>query len=279
MFLTISIFTLMKILNLINATSLEGKPLIVALQGLTYSDRTTFGNYLEEILESHNINVMRIKINSYYKSVRNDLETLRNYDFNNPAAIDWDLMKRTLYDLAKRNDRVQLSTFDKSCCISRSFMIQNTYPDVIILDGKFALNFFNDKIFNVAEFDCMKSSTQIVKKEYIENPDDFYKYFRIMKVLFQIERDDAFNIRCNESIGKEGNGLSRDQFEVNVFKDLSHHFVEKFWPSTLRWVHSALQPDFVFVKNEKIPEPYFNIVDKVFSVLNPSFSWSTKKEK
>ncbi len=150
-----------------------GNPLVIALQGTRYSDCSNFADCLENIMRNKNINTLRINVESYYKTINNDLEPDKSYDFYNPAAIDWDLMRITLDDIATRNETIQMCKFDCSNNTSYPFVLKNSFPDVVIIDGIFAINLFDDLIFNVSEYDCRKPSNQKINVSYILNPNNY----------------------------------------------------------------------------------------------------------
>ncbi len=246
----------------------RNKPLLILLQGASCSGKSTFANSLEATMEDKFVKVKRIKVNSYYKTVINDSESIDNYDFDNPAAIDWELMRKTFDDISSRSDTVQYCTFDFETCTSKIHVEQNTFPEVIILDGIYAMNLFNDKIFNVSEYDCLKPSNQEISVEYIDNPNNFSNFFDIFSVLFLIDEKDGLNLRIKRDINENRHYLAKEETKNQYILHLTEKYCEKILPSTYRWVNYVPQPDYF------VPDGYMNyslktkIIDEIFDRLH-----------
>ncbi len=119
----------MNFFNLVSCLRLIERPLIVAIQGMSSSANYSFVDYLEDSLKHYKINVMRIKTHSYYKSI----ERIPGYDFNNPAAINWDFLRNTLNGIKNRHELLPCYQFGTCNNNSSGYLYQNSFPVFIIL--------------------------------------------------------------------------------------------------------------------------------------------------
>ncbi len=182
----------MNFINLVLCVNSIRKPMIIALQEVIPLANNEFAFRLDRILRRKKIDVMMIRTKDYCKSVEKDLEEIQYYDFDNPAVIDWDLLKNTLNDIKNKKSIIRRYMFNENDLKNYPYEHEQTLPDVIILRGQFASNLFNDKVFNVSQFDCKKPQIQKIDVEYIDNPDNFYTDFKIMKILFLSKFSDTF---------------------------------------------------------------------------------------
>ncbi len=258
----------MKLTNFIFGAIPKSKPLLIALQGASHSGKTSFAHYLESSMKKMNINVLRIQSSSYFKDIKNHSKSEKNYDINNPAAINWDLMRKTFDDLKDKNETIQSCIFNHATCTSEPYLKQNTFPDVVILHGNFALNLFNEEIYNVVEYDCMQPSTQKIDLEYIKNPYDYSDDFNIFRVIFLIEKMEAFNIRSERIMERYYHDLVDDETRKNFKNGLYSHFCEKIWPSVVRWINYDCTPDFIIEDGHRNAHARVTVADEIFVWLD-----------
>ncbi len=249
-------------MNLLTRLNSLGRPLIVAIQGLSSNDANKTAEYIGENLKVRGIETLNIKIESYYKTVNWNASGIQVYDFDNPAAIDWDFLRKTLRDIKAIKYNISMCKFDPCNLNNVKFSQKNNFPDVIILAGKYALNLFNDRIFNVSKFDCMKPQSQKIDVEYIDNPDNFYNDFRIIKIsyLTKIANVSKTMSDVNFEIGHE--------FKKYCIGDLSSELKIQCFLKTSRWINYAKQADFVIDEGKLCFDARQEILEKVFESLN-----------
>ncbi len=257
----------------------QEQPLLIALQGASCSGKSTFANSLEEYLKNNEFNVMKIGVDSYYKAINPDPEVIKKFDFDNPAAIDWDLMRKTFDDLRERRQKVTLNKIDYVKCTSESYQEENSYPDVIIFEGIYALNLFNKKIFNVEKYDCMKLPSQEISEEYIDNPDDFSQDFNIVRIFFKIDKETMFKIRLERDIKEGRHKLAKEESREKFVEYLTPKFDQKIWPSTERWVNFVEQANFIVPSGSRNLEACEILRNGIFSWLKCKNEKSKDGEK
>ncbi len=244
--------------------SLNENPLIIAIQGETQSGEDIFASYLENTLKSYNFNVLRLCVKSYWRTIKEDEDAVENYDFNNPAAVDWDLMRKTFEDLRNKKKATHYSAFDFFTGKSKPYLQKNVFPNVIILNGNFALNLFNKKIYNVVDFNCMKPQNQKIEVEYIENPDDFSKDFNIIRILYLLDKEEFVKIGFREEFMYEP---VRKRSKIDNKRRSVKKAEEKTAESDLRWVNYPLQYDFIVDKFHNGTNTYNSIVVSILKSL------------
>ncbi len=249
----------MNFINFVSTALFKENPLVIALQGPTFTGCADFADYIENIMKRKNINTLKINVESYYKTFKNDPELIKNYDIHNPAAIDWDLMRKTFDDLATKNENVQMCRFNWSDYTSNPYFERNSFPDVIIVDGPFALNLFNDKVFNVSEYDCMKSSSQRIDVPYVVNPNNFSRTLNVKKGLFYITKEEAFSLKVG--IDHDLHNSANKETRIN-FKET---FDQKIWASIDRWIYTLNDIDFFINGNNRISRIRPILIDKIIA--------------
>ncbi len=252
----------MNFINLISCARNHEKPLIIALQGLLPQDENRTVTYFNVYLKSYGFKVLNIKTENYYKSIDMNAEESKDYDFNNPAAINWDFLRDTLQGIKNENVWVTQCIFDISNHKCLRLSHKNNFPDVIILNGIYALNLFNDKVFNVSKFDCMKPQTQEIDVEYIDNPDNFHKDFKIIKILFRTKTTDSLNTMSSPNL--EGNQNLENYCQGSFCSEHTKASLSK----NLMWNNYVTQADFIFDKYQANYDSFTKISKKVLSALS-----------
>ncbi len=239
----------MNFINFIFAEISKGKPLLIALQGASCSGYNEFGNFLEKNMKAYDINYLRIQVVSYGKIYYNTSELNNCYGLHDPALIDWTIMRKTFDDLAGKNELVHRCLFDRKTRTIKPYVVPNTFPKVIILEGSFALNLFNDKILNVSEYDFKEPTTQNSNLIYVDNPNNYSNDFNVFKILFFVEKNEAFKIllkRCIE------NKNQNEDFCINEFiGEFTQKFKDISWPSIDKWVNTMSHADFIIERKRK----------------------------
>ncbi len=177
-------------------------------------------------------------------------------------------MRNTFDDLRFRNKTLRLCSYDFITCSNKQYVTQNTFPDVIILEGSFALNLFNDEVYNVEDYDCMKPADQKIKKEYIKNPYDFSEDFHILKYLFIIDLDDHFEIYFKKCTEKKFFDLSNPKTKQKFTESLKDEFYKKSLPAFNRWINNLFLPNYIVSNVHRTSNNRAIIVKDIFTWLN-----------
>ncbi|KAI5151081.1 uridine kinase [Enteropsectra breve] len=200
---------------------------LIAIQGSSCSGKSTYAKYLNEQFTKNNIRCQEVNLDNYYLSPGKSVKCLEDYDFDNPAAFNWDSILKTLNDLHSKKKVVRISEYSKDTKACKESETENSFPNVIILEGIYAFNMLNKQKFNLEEYNVLNSHQEI-ENEYIENPNR-WNNFTIKKVLFVMDKGEIRKIRT-ERASKNGRSDCEDE---------SHARFEKFvWPATQRWVYS-----------------------------------------
>ncbi len=239
------------------------KRLIVAFQGAEYTNCSYAARSLERTLNRNIIETLVISVKSYYKTVDLDPESLKNFEYWNPAAIDWDLMKKTFDDLAAENETVQRCRFNSLTLESFPYVEKNRFPDVIIIEGLYAFNLFSKEMFDIAKLDCFKPVDRQVYKPYIPNPNKYYESFEFERVLFYHEKEEALRdlIKRIYSYKKHKRSIKKVKSEVEEI------FEKKHWPVLTKWVYTADYFDGYYTTRYGETFLKERIADRVFSYL------------
>jgi len=142
--------------------------LVIGIAGGSGSGKTTVVKTLTERLRAEKVVV--IPQDSYYKDL-SDLtdEEKRNYNFDHPDAIDWELLCKQLSEL-KSGKAVKQPVYSYiSCSRSKTETVTIEPDDVIIIEG-------------ILIFTCKRLREQMDIKIFVDADDDD----RLMRV---IERD------------------------------------------------------------------------------------------
>lgn len=85
--------------------------LIIAVNGGSASGKTSFCYKLMERIKKHGISVSVLSQDSFYKNLPHDVDPA-NYNFDEPVALDFDLMKKKIMELKSDMDDIEIPDYD-----------------------------------------------------------------------------------------------------------------------------------------------------------------------
>ncbi|SGZ39301.1 uncharacterized protein HGUI_01501 [Hanseniaspora guilliermondii] len=127
-------------------------PYIIAVGGQSGSGKTSLAQLLKDKIDSEN-NAL-IAMDNFYKPLNEEEKkcALRNeFDFDNPNALDLDLVYELLYDIKVNNCKtikVPKYSFVEHNRIPNEYIVINN-PHIIILEGLYAL--YDDRILDLID--------------------------------------------------------------------------------------------------------------------------------
>jgi uridine kinase len=202
---------------------------LIVIQGATSSGKSTVAKEINRLLTDKGIPSKLIGLDSYYLSPDNPLEEDDNYDFDNPASLDWESIVELL--TALKNDEKNLPVYfrrkSKSEINTKEFCV-NTFPSVIIVEGIYAFNIINRYIFNLDELDPTDSKKKL-SQEFVESDYNFDGY-KILKIFLPLCKNKLWAIR-----------KARDLKLKKPYDAIKSRFEKMIWPDTQRWVYSTLE--------------------------------------
>ncbi|KAM0675639.1 Uridine kinase [Gurleya vavrai] len=217
------------------------KKYLIAIQGSSSSGKSTLAHNIYNMFMASGIECFLLQLDKFYKTSE-DTSNIHDYDFDNPAALDWDKMHEVLF--AIENDAEVIPTYeysfvDKKC--TGPIFVKNNKPKIIIVEGIYALNTVNEYVFNIPEMDPFNSKKNI-EKEFLKNKR-FYKNFKILKVKLTVCQRKSMEVR-----------LSRDIIQRGKTKEGTlYQFYNQVWPATIKWVNNK-----IFKEDIKIIHGTFN---------------------
>ncbi|ELQ74012.1 Armadillo/beta-Catenin/plakoglobin [Trachipleistophora hominis] len=209
---------------------------VIAIHGASTSGKTTFANNLYASLKEH-MPTFLLHMDSYYKSFTDTDVT--KYDFDNPSSVDWDKIHGVLRSIHDGDEFIP--TYQYSFVSRKStgpIMVRNNSPEVLIIEGIYALNLFNRIVFDTNAFDSYDSSKEGYKENENEYPD-----FGVLKIRLNICKNRMEHTRVCRDV------LERDR----GYLESTLQFSTQVWPATTRWVHSS-----VFKSNIDLVHGSFN---------------------
>lgn len=200
---------------------------IIAIQGCSTSGKTTLASSLAEELKSNGCKPFLINVDNYYKDMSNVPEIVNNkvdYDYDNPAAIYWDRLVQNLKGLIRGDKIVRKSSYDFVTKKRTEIEEENIGFNIIIIEGIFGHNVFNENIFNIEEYDCF-STTKEIQTSFIPNHYNLGD-FLLLKIFLDVKNEIILNTRKMVDNLRDGKSPSESQ-----------EMVEKYvLPSTNKWV-------------------------------------------
>ncbi|KAL6927224.1 hypothetical protein ACO0SA_003516 [Hanseniaspora valbyensis] len=122
--------------------SIDKAPYLIAVGGQSGSGKTSLAQLLKDKIDSEN--TVLIAMDNFYKPLtpeQKEIAMNNNYDFDNPNAVDLDLLYQFLYDLkinrVKRGVCPKYSFVEHNRIEDEHIVIEN--PHIIILEGLYAL--------------------------------------------------------------------------------------------------------------------------------------------
>lgn len=202
----------------------DNKKYVISIQGSSSSGKSTLADSLYNVLVASGIECFLLHLDGYYKTTENKI---KGYDFDNPAALDWDKIDNVLKAIENNDLLLPLYEYSFITKISSGpYMTKNNKPRVVIIEGIYAFNTINDKVFNVKEFDPTNSQKQIVNK-FVDNERQMK--FKILKVRLTLCKTKSLEVR-----------IGRDMLQRNKNReDAIEQFNTQVWPATQNWVNSS----------------------------------------
>jgi len=215
---------------------------IICIQGATSSGKSTFSKKLHKMFTSNGINSYLLPLDSFYNVPDSPLEEKDEYDFDNPVSLNWESIQRVLEAIRDKKEVIPYYIRAKSHSGGGGIEnVLNPKPNIVIIEGIYAFNSVNDKIFNLCEYNPYNSK-KIIEKEYIDN--DFHMGdFKILKIQMTHCASKLLSIR-----------LGRDLVLGKSKQSVIDRFYDKILPDTLKWVYSP-----VYTRYIRIVHGNFNV--------------------
>lgn len=196
---------------------------LISIQGSSSSGKSTLAHSIYKILMQSGIECLLLQLDGYYKTTENKI---KGYDFDNPAALDWSKIRNVLKAVENGDQFLPLYEYSFVTKISVGpIMTRNNNPSVIIVEGIYAFNCINSKVFNIEEFDPTNSD-KIIENEYIESK--IKSQFKVLKVCLTLCKDKSLAVR-----------IGRDVLQRNKTREEAiEQFNNQVWPATQKWVNS-----------------------------------------
>lgn len=218
-----SIFTLLTILkaiqNIFGAEYDASEKYLIAIQGPTCSGKTTFSKAIMKCLKGNNIRCKHIGLDNYYKSTGTQV---KNYNFDNPAALDWGQIKKVLRAIENNDKVITNQRYSFKTWESELYEEVNIYPQFVILEGIYAFNSINDYVFDINKMDPFKKQSENIY-ELVSN--DYKPTFKILKLYLPMCKEASLACRTVRDI--------EERFYTSI--QIKQQFEIYTWPSNLRW--------------------------------------------
>lgn len=236
---------------------------LIVIQGSSSSGKSTLANNIFNLFVENGIECFLLEIDKFYKTYdwgfgKGDVKKrLSQYDFDNPAAIDWEKVNAVLKAIENEDDYVPLyeySFITKVC--NGPIMMKNNFPKIVIMEGIYAFNSINDYVFDLKKFDPHDSS-RIIQNQFVKNCN-LLTQFNILKIRLAVCKSKSLEIR-----------VARDIIERNKTKEEAiKQFENQVWPATIKWVNNEC-----FKEDIKIIHGSFNDdkIKMLVSVLSKYF--------
>lgn len=212
-----------------------GKRYIVCIQGPTTTGKTTFSRRLYEMLRENEVNVYMLGLDSYYFRPLNPALDEEGYDYDNPAALDWQSVFGTLRALVEREPVIEHRAYSASCYGEFS-TVQRANPmhSVVVIDGVQAFNTVSDRVFNIEEFDPHDSG-KAIENEFVPGGTRTGD-FKVLKILMTgcASKILSAKLRRDKARGRQGDAIVK-------------RFYSKTLPGMLRWIYSPVYTRFIKV--------------------------------
>lgn len=211
------------------------KKYVIAIQGVSTSGKSTFVKKLKDVLVDRcrmSCKIMTVSTDNFYINdpfKEKTQEEISRYDFDNPASIDWYAMFDCFKSYLSDDKKCIKSSYDFISKTRSETTVENPGFNVIIVEGIFAHNLFNEKIFNIPQYDSLNSAKEITVP-YIENTYvNKLPSFKILKLFLDLDRETMLRAR-----------IRVDRLREKISKDESIARFNNFvYPATLKWVKTA----------------------------------------
>lgn len=208
---------------------------IICIQGSSTSGKSTLANTIYNILQKSKIACFTINLDNYYKSSslppeetkRELLENKRCYDFDNPAALDWDKIRNLLLQLHNDEEILDCYKYDYPTEICDGpFKTHNMKPSVVIIEGIYAFNCLSPMIFNVQDFDPCNSEKNI-DSMFVKNDNEF-GLFKVLNIRLTMCKSKSLAIRKERDVNLRGKKEEVCNMQFNT----------QTWPASEKWVNN-----------------------------------------
>lgn len=123
--------------NITNFIQPNQKPYLIAITGGSGSGKTYVAKLIQEKLNKNNQTTTLISLDDYYKTKPKEILE-KDYNFDNPKALDLELLKNHLKEL-HQNKIIKKPIYDFKTSSRKGY--ENLSPsDIIIIEGLFSLN-------------------------------------------------------------------------------------------------------------------------------------------
>lgn len=205
------------------STCFTKKIKVFVIQGPSASGKTTFANNLYECI-SKTENVLKIHLDNYFKTVKN--EDYTKYDFDNPAVYNWENIKNLIQ--AINDEEEYLPTF-QFCFLKREskgpIYTKNSFPKILIIEGCYALNIFNEFIFDIEKFNPNDSSVG----GYTKNTTK-YDNLGVLSIKLMVCRQKLLTAKIQRDIAERN----------HTYDEAKFMFEKQSWPAAKKWVYSEM---------------------------------------
>ncbi|EJW03074.1 hypothetical protein EDEG_02553 [Edhazardia aedis USNM 41457] len=242
----------------------NNKKYVICLQGASSSGKSTLAHNLYHLFQENKINCFLLELDKYYKSLDPQKDNT-NYDFDNPASLDWKAINKVVKDLHDDQNTLSVQEYSFITAISSGpVTILNPKPTVIIIEGIYSFNIFNKKVFNLPNFDC-RNSIKKIENEFVDNSNKFPN-FRILRLKLCICQSKGLKVRISRDVLLRGRVAENSIVQFNKF----------VWPATKKWVYNKIFETDVAIAhgnfNEKKMKLFVGAVTKFFIGKTVCFS-------
>lgn len=220
---------------------------IIALQGCSTSGKTTLAHRIKLFFEeAHACKPFVFSTDNFYKS---DPEfTLPNsYDYDNPGALDWELMFESLKSFIEGKQECNYSLYDFQKCIRKDISIQNSGFNLIIIEGIFAHSLLSEKTFNTELFDptnTFKAINPSVARTHNKYFEFLNQNTKILPIYLDLEDESIIS-----------NRIEVDKQRTNRSEEESANYTKKHViRSTKEWIRTTWMPESIKINRELNPE-------------------------
>ncbi|KAM0677762.1 hypothetical protein BDAP_001611 [Binucleata daphniae] len=243
---------------------------VFCIQGSSTSGKSTLANTIYNILQENKIVCEIINLDNYYKSSKLAPEETKTrllkkencYDFDNPAALDWDKVRNFFVQIQREDEYLDGYKYDYTTEICKGpYKILNKKPNVIILEGIYAFNCLSPKVFAIEEFDVYDSE-KVIDNMFTKNEIDFSQY-KIVNIRLTMCKSKSLAIRKERDVNLRGKSEEVCNMQFNT----------QTWPASVKWVSSLEFNDDIRILHGSFNE------SKIQSLVNAVSDYFCKTEQ
>jgi uridine kinase len=206
---------------------------LICIQGATSSGKSVFSETLHRLFSMKGIESHVMGLDAYYNTPDNPLSEEDEYDFDNPASLNWDNIFSVME--AFRDGLKTIPHYKRPRNHGEAVVVTevpNPMPRVLIVEGVYAFNTVDSRVFNIGEYDPYDSRREIQQEFASREPGT--GDFRILKILMTQCRSKLYQIR-----------LKRDLLVGKPRQAVVNRFNKMIFPATLRWVYSDVYSGYI----------------------------------